>query len=296
MLHAALLCAVRACEKAATAAKQARRLISCVNCACAPAPVLPQAKKNVVSGKVFEAHEEVLKHQRTMESKEQQLQQLQAALHQRDQQHARELLQRDQENEQLRRLLEEARSGAGGSPATVHAPAAAAAAKQRTRLQLPIQQMLAQQAAEAEAFAKAEREAAAAAAAEEAADAGESAAARSREASSSGAAREVSSGGVADEPSSTAVFAQEEEGTDSPAAAAGAGLSRVDKSPLRDQDECTPLPVSSDVTCLLHHMVAHARAWAVPLLAPLPWEHCLQCWTAYAEPASWVLLDIMLIV
>ncbi|WIA16158.1 hypothetical protein OEZ85_012873 [Tetradesmus obliquus] len=206
---------------------------------------LGQAKKNVVSGKVFEAHEEVLKHQRTMESKEQQLQQLQAALHQRDQQHARELLQRDQENEQLRRLLEEARSGAGGSPATVHAPAAAAAAaKQRTRLQLPIQQMLAQQAAEAEAFAKAEREAAAAAAAEEAADAGESAAARSREASSSGAAREVSSGGVADEPSSTAVFAQEEEGTDSPAAAAGAGLSRVDKSPLRDQDECTPLPSS----------------------------------------------------
>jgi hypothetical protein len=210
------------------------------------ASVLLQAKKNVVSGKVFEAHEEVLKHQRTMESKEQQLQQLQATMHQREQQHEREI-------EQLRRQLEEARAAAGNSPAAVPAPAAAAA-KQRTRLQLPIQQMLAQQAAEAEAFAKAEREAAAA---EEAADAGESAAARSREASSSGAAREASSGGMAREPSSSAVFAPAEDSCESPAAAGGAGRGRVDKSPLRDQDECTPLPVSSNAKCLLASSSVH---------------------------------------
>ncbi|KAF6266144.1 hypothetical protein COO60DRAFT_1697481 [Scenedesmus sp. NREL 46B-D3] len=80
--------------------------------------------------------------------------------------------------------------------------------------------MLTQQAAEA--TAKAEHQA------EEAADAGESAAARSCETSSS----------------AVVAAAAAEDSTESPAARTGAARGRVDKSPLRDQDECTPLPSS----------------------------------------------------
>lgn len=95
-----------------------------------------QAKKNMVSGKVFEAHEEVIRQQRSMESKEQQIQQLQSAL-----EHERHLRQEQlQELEQLRQQLHDRTEGVNS------------AAKQRSLMpQLPIQQMLAAQAAEAEA-------------------------------------------------------------------------------------------------------------------------------------------------
>lgn len=95
-----------------------------------------QAKKNMVSGKVFEAHEEVIRQQRSMESKEQQIQQLQSAL-----EHERHLRQEQlQELEQLRQQLHDRTEGVNST------------AKQRSLMpQLPIQQMLAAQAAGAEA-------------------------------------------------------------------------------------------------------------------------------------------------
>jgi len=89
-----------------------------------------QAKKNVVSGKVFEAHEEMIKTQKTVETQEQQLQQLQAAVRHHQAQEAAYKA----EIEQLRQQLQAARSSAPD-----------AGASQSSRLQLPIQQMLAQQ-------------------------------------------------------------------------------------------------------------------------------------------------------
>lgn len=90
---------------------------------------------------MFEAHEEVQKQQRSMENKEQQVQQLQAVLH-----HERQMReQQQQELDRLRQQLYERQADA---------PNSAAAAKHRSSMpQLPLQQMLAAQAAEAEAAA-----------------------------------------------------------------------------------------------------------------------------------------------
>lgn len=193
-----------------------------------------QAKKNVVSGKVFEAHEEALKHQRSIESKEQQLQQLQANLQQERRQRCQlqsELEQRSQEVERLRHQLEEAR--AGGTVAAAPAAAVAGTKPPRAQLQLPIQQMLAAQQAQAEAAAEAE-----AAAAEAAADAPEPAAERSRETSCSGTTLSIRTS-VAGRAAAGAVL----EFTGSPAHGRPQIQGKVDRTPTRDQDMLAPLAV-----------------------------------------------------
>jgi regulator of replication initiation timing len=100
-----------------------------------------QAKKNVVSGKVFEAHEEINKTQETLRGKDQQIQQLTAVA-----EHLRG------ENEALRAQLQQAQAQAQLQPPQQqqHQPTAAgrlsdAGTPLRAQLQLPLQQMLAQQ-------------------------------------------------------------------------------------------------------------------------------------------------------
>eukprot|EP00775_Hariotina_reticulata_P005972 gene5972-6211_t len=105
---------------------------------------LGQAKKNVVSGQVFEAHEQVLKQQRSMESKDQQVQQLQAALQHKDAEN--QGLQ--QAIAQLRQQLETETSAAAGEalPAVSGPAPVLTVAKERAKFHLPIQEMLAAQA------------------------------------------------------------------------------------------------------------------------------------------------------
>lgn len=101
-------------------------------------PALPaalQAKKNVVSGKVFEAHEEISKTQETLRDKDQQIQQLQAvAEHQRGEiEQLKAQLQQAQAQQQLQQQQQPSgRLSDAGTPL-------------RAQLQLPLQQMLAQQ-------------------------------------------------------------------------------------------------------------------------------------------------------
>lgn len=95
----------------------------------------PQAKKNVVSGKVFEAHEEISKTQKTIESKEQQLQQLQAIVEHHRHQEALVRAENEQLRQQLQQLQQQQQQSGRSSDAGVS----------RSQLQLPIQQMLAQQ-------------------------------------------------------------------------------------------------------------------------------------------------------
>lgn len=94
-----------------------------------------QAKKNVVSGKVFEAHEEISKTQETLRGKDQQIQQLQAvAEHQRGEiEQLKAQLQQAQAQQQLQQQQHPSgRLSDAGTPL-------------RAQLQLPLQQMLAQQ-------------------------------------------------------------------------------------------------------------------------------------------------------
>jgi chromosome segregation ATPase len=98
-----------------------------------------QAKKNVVSGKVFEAHEEICKTQKTVEAKEQQLQQLQAAVQHHQSQEVSLRAELEQLRQQYQHLQQQQQQQAGRG--TISDPGV----PQRGQLQLPIQQMLAQQ-------------------------------------------------------------------------------------------------------------------------------------------------------
>lgn len=107
---------------------------------------LGQAKKNVVSGKVFEAHEEINKTQETLRSKDQQIQQLTAVA---EHQHS-EIEHQRGEIEALRAQLQQAQAQHQPAQQQQHRPTAAgrlsdADTPLRAQLQLPLQQMLAQQ-------------------------------------------------------------------------------------------------------------------------------------------------------
>lgn len=102
-----------------------------------------------MNGKAFEAHEEALKYQRMAEQATQQAQQAQADRHQLQLAVDQIQLAYDQQA-QLVELLQQQIQSSGQVPATLPA----ASSKQRSLMpQLPIQQMLAAQAAEAEATA-----------------------------------------------------------------------------------------------------------------------------------------------
>lgn len=97
-----------------------------------------QAKKNVVSGKVFEAHEEISKTQKTVEAKEQQLQQLQAAVQHHQSQEVSLRAELEHLRQQYQHLQQQQQQAGRGTISDPGVP-------QRSQLQLPIQQMLAQQ-------------------------------------------------------------------------------------------------------------------------------------------------------
>jgi hypothetical protein len=223
-------------------------------------PTLTQAKKNVVSGKVFEAHEEVVRQQKDMQTKEQQLSQLQAAL----QHHQSREAALEAEVQRLRQQLES--KAAAGAPDT-----GSLTARQRSQLQLPLQQMLAAQQQQQQAAAAAQEgggggglSSSAAGAAgsltNRSAAAGEPVSARARVSSGGGAAAASASGGGG--------------GVGSPVSKIG--RVRVDRTPSRDQDECS-LPVSGAACVVAGNLPA--------MCSPAVYAHgCCRCCHCGAAP------------
>jgi hypothetical protein len=213
-----------------------------------------QAKKNVVSGKVFEAHEEVQRQQRDMESKEAHLAQLSAAL----QQHKAREAALESEVASLRQQLEAKQAAAAvavAAPAAASADAAssgsagagvrALSARQRDSLHLPLGQMLAAQQQQQQ-----QQQAAGKGPATSRSTAAEPQSARtpgaSRYPSSSGAAAGVGSPRVGSAHAHAHAHAHgAAAAAHSPAASSASkiGRLRIDRNPARDQDECS-LPVS----------------------------------------------------
>lgn len=164
---------------------------------------------------MFEAHEEVVKNQKAIESKEQQLAQLQLAVEHHRNQEERVRAENEQLRQQLQQLQLQQQQQHAANPATTDT-----VTPRRGSLQLPIQQMLAAQQQQQQQQAHQQHQAAMAALSS-----------RGGRSESVGGSPMAAAGG-------SSAFASGTGGADSPRTGGSKiGRRHVDRTPPRDQDE-----------------------------------------------------------